>query len=175
MFHVNFQGCIVQLKTAMFQPRDQLDWTKAKTQTEHMEGNTVIWKAILWILVIHCQDTRKQAVVGTQARDSYPSHIIENADCHFYPWSSCMWSYQQVELPEKKRWSAGLEGNFFTGRSGRSLTTSIGYAATFLHWIISLESFAQLLLLAACVARNGIVDEEYVILADFFSRYPPWN
>ena len=62
--------------------------------------------------MIHCQDTRKQAVAGTQARDSYPSHIIENAD-YYFQWSSCMWSYQQVELPEKKRWSAGLEGIFF--------------------------------------------------------------
>ena len=132
----------------MFQPRDQLDWTKAKTQTEHMEGNTVIWKAILWILVIHCQDTRKQAVAGTQARDSYPSHIIENADCHFYPWSSCMWSYQQVELPEKKRWSAGLEGNFLLEDLGDHSRLQLDMRQLFStessHWKV-LPSFCFLL------------------------------
>ena len=116
-----FRGVLCNLRLQCSNQREQLDWRKTNTQTEHMEGNTVIWKALLWILVIHYQDTRKQAVAGTQARDSYPSHIIEKYWKCRLPFSV---KQLHVKLPTgRTTWEEKVErwvgGEFFTGRSGR--------------------------------------------------------
>ena len=192
VFHVNFQGCIVQLKTAKTATKETNLIGQKQTRKQNIWKETPLFEKLYFEFW--------WSIARTHVNKLLLGPRLENIPFSYHRKCRLPFSVKQlhVKLPtgrttwEEKveRWVGGeffdwkiweithdfnrICGNFSTESSHWKVLTSFCF----------LLPFDQLLLLAAYVARNGIVDEEYVILADFFpdtlpgtnySNCSPWK